>query len=74
MKNLNARPAMPELVSSDSLINRFRRGEWLSSLEYSLVLEIPINELDHRRGAGQISPLIETRLRSPRQWEYRLIV
>lgn len=74
MMELNARPVMPKTQPSDSLTDRFRKGKWLSSLEYSLVLEIPLNELDHRRRAGNISPLIEVRQKLPRQWEYRLIV
>lgn len=71
---LKSRPIMPKQETALSLIDRFRKGEWLSSLEYSVVLEIPLNELDQRRRAGNISPLIEVRQKLPRQWEYRLIV
>ena len=70
---LKSRPIMPKQETSLSLHEMFRRGDWLSALEYALILEIPISELDQRCRSGHISPLVEVRQKLPRQWEYRLI-
>ena len=66
-----ARPIMPTQEPSKSLLERFNDGHWLTDLQYALLLGLTISELDHRRRLGHLSPLIETRLRSPRKWEYR---
>ena len=71
MMELNARPILPQQLPSDSLINQFNNGHWVTDLQYALLLGLTISELDHRRRLGHLSPLIETRRRSPRKWEYR---
>ena len=69
--NLKQRPAMPKQETDLSPLERFENGQWLTTLEYSLILGIPLTELDQRRRLGQLSPLVEKERRSPLSWFFR---